>query len=518
MESCYPHYLSLRQEMDAWLVQTKQMDPPSRHGGGEDEANYALSWFPHYLVTGKPGVAQHFEYLRDLLAGWVGRDCEHGYEPEAEAHHGTEPFLLFLPRFLGLFPNDKVARDLLSDAAEHIGNWVNEIPSWFDWDRNRFWGYRIGTRVVNQDPAQVVELAEHFRFVHIALAAHRVLGQDRYLEWALRYGRRRAEMILAVPEGPLPLMWGAQGEPLWQDDLTDAQDSMSASSHHVAGDPAGGVEVLLASGAIYVLGDLFRASRESLFRDAALRIVEPIVHQLGDPYADPSSAALSYYRWAFEDDCLDARILDMVSRMAAEEQGELVLLVPETPRMVLPGPGKRSDMIHWGVQTQTQRVVSPVSEPCSATLALAYQMTGEIQFAQRALRQAHRKLRIARRVLRGGREHADMGGAICSVAAGHGRNWGWGAVTGCYGPLILGTNLVMGAVSPRTEVRPKDGSGLPEDLMCLVSQKLPGNSEITCYNGGNTQTMFEWRKWGGDWDSASLEPGSTIILPLETNR
>ena len=40
-------------------------------------------------------------------------------------------------------------------------------------------------------------------------------------------------------------------------------------------------------------------------------------------------------------------------------------------------------------------------------------------------------------ILRGGREHADMGGAICSVAAGHGRNWGHGAVPGLLCPAIV---------------------------------------------------------------------------------
>jgi hypothetical protein len=290
---------------------------------------------------------------------------------------------------------------------------------------------------------------------------------------------------------------------------------MSASSHHVAGDPAAGVEVLLASGAIYALGDLYRISGESVFRDAALRIAEPVVSQLGDPYADPSAAAVSYYRWAFEDDCLDSRILEMIARMPPEEQGELVLMVPEMQRMVLPGPGKRSDMVLWGVQTQLQRLVSPVSEPCSAALALAFNVTGEKRFAERALKQAHRKLKMARRVLRGGREHADMGGAICSVAAGHGRNWGWGAVTGCYGPLILGTNLVMGSVAPEVEVRTDDCPGLPDGMMSLVSQKSPGKAEVEFHNGGLAQMTFEWRKPGGDWKNASLEPGHHESFSLE---
>ena len=45
-KACYDHSLKLRQEMESWIDQSKRMDPPSRHGGGEDEANYALAWFP----------------------------------------------------------------------------------------------------------------------------------------------------------------------------------------------------------------------------------------------------------------------------------------------------------------------------------------------------------------------------------------------------------------------------------------------------------------------------------------
>ena len=71
--------------------------------------------------------------------------------------------------------------------------------------------------------------------------------------------------------------------------------------------------------------------------------------------------------------------------------------------------------------------------------------------ARRALGAAAAKFAMARRVLRGGREHADMGGAICSVAAGHGRNWGCGAVTGCYGTLLMGTREIQGAVVPLVE-------------------------------------------------------------------
>ena len=516
MKACFRHFAALRKEMDAWLAQSRRMDPPGRTRGGEDEANYALAWFPHYLASGSRAVAEHFETLLDQLAGWVRRECLHGYEPEAEAHHGTEPFLLFLPRYLGLFPGDPVAAGLLSDAAEHIGNWVAGVPAWFDWDRNRFYGYHIGTRTVRRDPEQAVELAEHFRFIHIALAAYRVLNQDRYLEWALRYGRRRAEMIAAAPEGPLPLMWGPDGRPLGAEGYTEARCRMSGASHHVPDDPARGVEVLLASGAVNALGDLYRQSGEQIFREAAFRVVEPLVDMLYDPYCDPGAAAISLFRGAFGDDTLDGRIREMVERFPDEEPGELVLMAPEISRMVSPGVGKRADMLHWGVQAGGMERIVPTREPCTATLALAYQITGDVSFASRALKQAVRKLTVARRVLRGGREHSDMGGAVCSVAAGHGRNWGGGAVTGCYGPLLLGAAECQGALTPAVEFRRSDGEpGLPEPLVSLVVPAGPATGSVRIYNGGNEDMAVSWRKPGSAWHDVSIPPGGETVAVLE---
>ena len=503
MKDCFAQYRALRREMSAWLAQSRQMDPPGRHGGGEDEANYALAWFPHYLVTGSAEVRAHFEYLLDQLAGWVARECVHGYEGEAEAHHGTEPFLLFLPRYLGLFPEDERAKGLLADAAEHIGNWAPGVPEWFDWDRLRFrGGFYIGTKIVGKDPAFDCELAEHMRFVHIALAAHRTTGDDRYLDWALAYGRRRAQMIASAPVGPLPLCWDAQGDPVWPDDATEAQRKAAQAGHHVKGDPMIGVEVLLASGVMYALGDLFLSSGEAVFCDAARRIAEPLVGELLDPYADPGAAAVAYYRQTFGDEGLDETILEQISWMPPQEEGEWAMVFPQERRRDWPGVGKRNDMTYWGLWG-SDGSVTPTREPCTATLTLAYQMTGDADYAERALSQAASKLAMARRVLRGGREHADMGGAVCSIAAGHGRNWGIGPVTGCYGPLLLGTREVKGKVVSALEVKGDGGIGLPESVLSLAQSP----TKAAFYNGGEKDAVFDWRWDGGDWQSLALRPG-----------
>lgn len=248
LQACLVAHSALRTEMSAWLAQSVRNDGPGPNGGGEDEANYALAWFGHYLVTREPAIADRFRELLAALAAWVETSCFHGYEPEAEAHHGTEPFILFLPRYLALFPQDRTAVRLLLDAAEHCGNWCADVPAWFDDRRGCFRSFHIGSRVVGDDPRFAFELAEHFRFLHLALAAWRVSGESRYLEWADRYGTVWAHRIAAV-EDRFPLLWTQDGAPVHEAEVAGQPIASAAGAgHHVAGDPLAGLENLLASG------------------------------------------------------------------------------------------------------------------------------------------------------------------------------------------------------------------------------------------------------------------------------
>ena len=508
----YAHYAFLRREISLWLEQSIRRDGPDRNQGGEDEANYALAFFPHYLVSGDERVETRFRSLLTDLIAWVESECVHGYEPVAEAHHGTEPFLLFLPRYLGLFPDDAAAAGLLVDAAAHIGNWVEGLPAWYDWERDVFLSYRIGTQVVGGDERLARELAEHFRFLHIALAAWRVSGEESYRDWALRYGRCRAERLLASEE-PIPVLWDLNGRGVRREALeTREERAMAADSHHLPGDPLAGVENLLASGAIYALGDLYLITGEEIFRAAARKIVEPLVGELLDPYADPAAAALSYYRWTFADTSLDEQMNAVLAQLAPESEAPWAMIFPEQRQLRKPGVGKRSDMIYWG-QWREHGSVQPVREPSTAALTLGYQLSGEVSLARRALRSAAAKFTMARRVLRGGREHADMGGAISSVAAGHGRNWGCGSVTGCYGPLILGTRELQSAVMPMVEW---GGGFLPEGLLSLLRPPVGGAGEMLLYNTSEERIDLVWRRVGAkEWSRIALEPGEVQKYGLE---
>ena len=185
----------------------------------------------------------------------------------------------------------------------------------------------------------------------------------------------------------------------------------------------------------------------------------------------------------------------------------MAMLFPEERKRREPGVGKRSDMIYWAERLEDGSA-SPLNAPTTAAYALAYQMTREPVYARIALETAGRKLAMARRVLRGGREHADMGGAVCSVAAGHGRNWGCGAVTGCYGPLLLGTREILGAVTPRYEF--VDGR-IPDGLLPLAS-----DDAVLFFNGSKKRLVVEWRPFGkAEWEKLTLQPSESAERSLE---
>ncbi|MBD3180783.1 hypothetical protein GF312_00725 [Candidatus Poribacteria bacterium] len=490
-KECYKYYKMLRKEMDNWLAQSMRMDGPGPNGGGEDEANYALAWLPHYLITRNPKVKEHFENLLDCLAGWVERECLHGYEPEAEAHHGTEPFLLFLPRYIGMFPEDERAKALLVDAAHHIITPIDGIPQWYDRERNCFNSFHIGTRTVRCEKRFEYEVAEHFRFIHMALAAHRVTGNSQYLDWAMQYGKGRVKRLIDA-EPPMPVLWDLDGNEVRESELAESnRHGLAGSGHHVPGDPMAGIENLLASGAIYVLGDLYLLSDEDIFKKAAIKIIEPLISILDDPYHDPAAAAIYYYRWTFQDTSYDDQIQNIINRFPEKPPEELAMVFPQKRKRREPGVGRRNDMIYWG-EWSDDGSVKPIKEPSTAALTLAYQMTGDVDYAARAFRTAATRLMMARRVLRGGREHSDMGGAVCSVAAGHGRNWGQGAVTGCYGPLILGTREIQSKLTPLLEIKQEDRA-VPEDVMPLVRPGAGDDNSVLFHNESGKDVSFSWK-------------------------
>lgn len=473
------------------LVQSRKLDAVGPQGGGEDEANYALAWQVLHLMTGDELVATHSHELFADLERWVRTVGVDGYEAEAEAHHGTEPFVLFLPRYARQFASP-AAVGLVRGAADFIGNWVPGQPTWYDETRDVFVSWELGSRVADRDPRHREECGDHWRFLHMALSAHALTGADRYAEWALRYGRARARRVLEAPE-PLPERWDLDGRPI----PFEAQ----AAEHHVAGDPLRGVEQLLASGGVHVLADLHALDPDPVFREAAARVVAALIDRLGDPYADPAAAAVRRFRLGFADERFDARLRAAIGTWCCDDQPEHVVLPPRALRSDHgPGVGRRRDMQRWYLE-DADGTLRPSPLACPAAAALAWDLTGDLRYPLHALRLARRRTEVAVRGLRSGREHADKGCSIASVMAGHGRNWGIGAVTGCLQQLLVGGDVVNGLLAPAVTVP----FGNPELVHLVRSQ--PSGNELRLWNLGETSTSCTVQH-DGRANTVVLEPRS----------
>ncbi|MDA3961845.1 MAG: hypothetical protein PF961_13735 [Planctomycetota bacterium] len=451
------------------LTQSMLLDAPGPNGGGEDEANYALPWLLLHLLTGDHEAATHAHDLFTDLQRWVAEHCIDGYEADAEAHHGTEPFLLFLPRYAKLF-DSQAARDLITNAADFIIGRKPGAPQWYDSQREVFVSWDLGARYADRDPKHRKEYGDHWRFIHIALAAYDCSGDEAYAAWALAYAKARARRIVAAAD-PLPAEWTLDGDPI---PFTDQQ-----RMHTVTNDPLTGVESILASGGLHALADCFAIEADPVLQHAAHRVAGHLVPLLTDPYCDPAAAALRRYRLGFADNCFDQAITEQAGAIDLRDAPEHLVLPARIHRADHgTGVGRRKDMQRWYIEDDTG-ALQPSAAMCPAAATLAWDVTGDPRFAEHALRLAAQRTWIAQRALRSGREHADKGCSIASVLTGHGRNWGTGAATGCLQPLLRGGDVIRGSLAPALSIK-------ADSALCTLVQSDPTGERVHGWNTGTT--------------------------------
>ena len=145
------------------------------------------------------------------------------------------------------------------------------------------------------------------------MVAWKIGGGNKYIEWALNYGKKFAKRITDSDE-IIPVAWGLDGTRFYPEDMKEkAERFLAANHHHLTGDKLSGLENFIASGAIYAFGDLYSVSQDIVFKEAAKEIVSKLLNCVSNPYADPVAAAISYYRNAFEDYSFDEKIIDKPS-------------------------------------------------------------------------------------------------------------------------------------------------------------------------------------------------------------
>jgi len=414
--------LTLLDELADWLGEAATNHSNVPWQGRHDEGTFLTSWKDYYRITKDPRVIRLAKNLRDSFVEWARSNMLHGYHKRADVHHGTEHYVIFLNWLSEIEQKDKLTNDAIIDAAHHIGNWVDEISCWYDWDGKRFVSVRLGTEYTGDEGLNIVD---HLRFVHLALIAYRIFREDQYLDWACQYGSEWAKTIVDSAEVPVHLDSGEKARQDYQKALNSFLGAAPKNFGNIAR-----IECHVASGTPQLFVKLWQHTGNELFSQATKKLILPLRYELSDPYANPVGVLFSLYRRTFKDTSFDEQILDTIgpcpklSNLQHAKFGIQTDLEWEN----LKGIGKRKDMPAWYMIDKNGKEYR-YTLPSTAALMLGYEITGEENYAIVAITLALAKLRLARNVFPDGRKHGCSSRSIAAICIGHGRNWGAGDVS-----------------------------------------------------------------------------------------
>ncbi len=488
---------SARRVLERWISSSIARNLEIPYHGIHDEGSFTASWDAFYFTTRDARIRDFLVWLRDGFADWTKDNLLHGYYPEGEVHHATEPFTHFIARFRTLLAGDPLTAHLLEDAAEHVGNWVPEIPAWYDWKAHCMKSWRIGTRVVKTTPPDDYEEPDSVRPAIIALAAYAVTGKERYLAFCCDYADKWAAALL---ETPLPRVRFLQSaEDLYNDRIV----------HQATGNLQLRLELVVASGLADWLMDLFYLTEKPTYAEASRVVMAGLVPVLADPRNSVAASLVAKYRRVTGDRSLDETIIASLGEPPRYDKAGIVLREDWTDSketrkgksmLLNKRIGHRFDQVRWADEEGQE-----VTEPTGAAWALAWQITGEERYAARAMFLAGERLRLALEKLHDGRDHGCGGNTVGAVASGHGRADRFGHVNSVWGPLVIGSSRVFSAEQPLV-IYP---FGLPDGVASLVNSA--GHAGVEWFNTGEVARSVTWV----DGSRPDATPRHVIIQPGE---
>ncbi len=441
MKTLFESALTINQGIKR-LINKEALDSFSNSIYQGDNANYCISLFHDYLVDPNESIKNFLFYMGKNLINWSEKNLHRGYFKMEDVHHGSELFLGFLPRYIDLFPDNLKAKELIINVSKLIGNWDKETEDWYNYSLKNFNSWYFGSDGISNRDNYKFNTADHLRFVHIALLAWKITSDQKYLDWSINYSKQFAEKIIIANE-VIPVAWNCEWNEFFSKDMTNQEQKFLASNHHhFKDDPLSGIENLIASGFIFIFGELYNLTNDNVFLEASKKIIKNLITIMEQPYSDNVGTIISYYRTTFSDYSFDKLVLDSISNLKPYDDSEIILTFPQHQTIKRPGLGNRKDMIYWYYFNSFNP--KEFKEPSTSYFSLLYNITGKIEYAERAFRTAAKKIKIASSILRLGYEHSDSGKHLSAIVSGHGRNWGIGAVTGCYTKLIIGSNENLG--------------------------------------------------------------------------
>ena len=425
-----------RQEVVAWL-------------GTTDESTFMLSWMPHYFLTGRQDLLAFMLRMRDRRQTWAEKNLVHGYySANAEEHHHTEDYMRFLARLWYLDAFDPRNTAPVLDFAHHLGNWVEGVPPWYDWDRHVFVSRYVGVWCVSDDPEHLHNTPAFFRYCTVLMQAYLMSAETRYLDLVRDYAGHWCDLAEQTGDDePLPAKIDLDGNVLETEDR-----------------PVGWV----TGGGLSTLIDLFLLTGQGRYAHVARRVLERFLPPEG-PMCGAYGSAEAWagaLRLAAGDRTFDERVVAAAGDPAAAAQTETLSGTGLLPHMTLA----------WA--PDDARAGGGGAPRCGALLALAYQITGDERYAACAMRQAWQRVETARSLGNDGRAHGCASGNANGVVMDQ-------ALTTLY-PVAMGLVNVRargtGHHRPLVTYRGGDGSwGLPDGVAARVHLGDAGERPVGAY-------------------------------------
>ena len=452
-----------------------------------DNANYCISLFHDYLIDPNETNKNFLFYMGENLINWSEKNLNRGYFKMEDVHHGSELFLGFLPRYIDIFPENLKAKELIINVSKFIGNWDKETEDWYNYSQKNFNSWYFGSDGLSKRDNYKFNTADHLRFVHIALLAWNITSNQKYLDWSIDYSKQFAERIIIAKE-IIPVAWNCDWNEFFSKDMINPEEKFLASNHHhFKNDPLSGIENLIASGFIFVFGELYKITNDNIFLEASKKIIKNLIPIIEHPYSDNVGTIISYYRNTFSDYSFDKPVLDSISNLKPYDDSEIMLTFPQNQTIKRPGLGNRKDMIYWYFFNEFEP--KEFIEPSTSYFSLLYNITGKIEYAERAFRTAAKKIKIASSILRLGSEHSDSGKHFSSIVSGHGRNWGIGVVTGCYTKLIVGSNGNLGKSDYLIKFK---SATITVGCLPLIREMPDESTELRIFNFSNKKNSIKF--------------------------
>ena len=168
-----------------------------------------------------------------------------------------------------MFPYEDEAQNLILSVFKFIDKNSSSKVNWFDYDKNNFKSWYFGSHNINQDKNVSYNTADHLRFIHIALISWRITKDSKFIDWATNYAKEFANRLV-LSDKDVPLAWDLNWQDYFSEDMLSKKEKYIISSHHHHPESIyKSYENLIASGVIFIFGELYLHTKEEVFYKAS---------------------------------------------------------------------------------------------------------------------------------------------------------------------------------------------------------------------------------------------------------